>query len=143
MVMALNVMLVLAEVIMYSFVALLTLMGAAGFLSTIITGIRGRSREFAVLKSVGMTSGKLRKMLYSESALCTAKAALKGTAFGILIPWLINLAIRQAVPVRYHLPGVAAVCGLGIAFAVVLLITRIEITKMKGQSLIETIRMDA
>ncbi len=143
MVMALNVMLVLAEVIMYSFVALLTLMGAAGFLSTIIAGIRGRSREFAVLKSVGMTNGKLQKMLYSESALCTAKAAIKGTAFGILIPWLINLAIRQAVPVRYHLPGVAAVCGLGIAFAVVLLITRIEITKMKGQSLIETIRMDA
>ena len=140
---ALNVMLVLVEVIMYGFVILLTLMGFAGFISTITANIRSRSREFAVLKSVGMTNDALKKMLYSESLFCTVKAALLGGIFGILIPWLINLSIRQAFPIRFHLPIYVTIISIAVTFMVVLIITRIEIKRMKGHSLIETIRMDS
>ena len=143
MVMALNVMIVLGEVILYGFVILLTLMGFAGFISTVTANIRARSREFAVLKSVGMTGRALRKMLYSESVYCTLKAALKGCFFGILVTWLINLSVRAVFPVRFHLPVGAAIVSLGLVFATVLVITGTEIRRMKGRSLIETIRMDS
>ena len=143
MVMALNVMIVLVEVIMYGFVIMLALMGFAGFISTITAGIRERSREFAVLKSVGMTSKALQKMLYSESLFCVAKASLFGGCSGILIPWLINLSVRKALPVRYHIPFLVIVLSVVVIFAVVLFITHLEIRKMKKQSLIETIRMDS
>lgn len=143
MTMALNVMLILIEVIMYGFVILLTLMGFAGFISTITANIRSRSREFAVLKSVGMTSKALQKMLYSETMYCTLKASLIGGGLGILLPWLINLSVRQALPIRFHLPIYVIILSIGITFGVVLIITHIEINRMKGQSLIETIRMDS
>ncbi len=143
MVRAMNVMLILGEVILYAFVILLTLMGFAGFVSTVTANIRARSREFAVLKSVGMTGGAIRKMLYSESMYCTMTAAVKGGAFGILIPWLISLSLRNVFPVRFHLPICATILSAGIVFCAVLVITRIETEKMKGQSLIETIRMDS
>ena len=139
--MALNVMLILIEVIMYGFVILLMLMGFAGFISTITAGIRARSSEIAVLKSVGMTGPAIRKMLYSESVYCTAKASLLGVVSGILIPWLINLPLRQSFPVRFHLPVYAIVLSIGIVFGTVLLITHTEIGRMREKSLIETIRM--
>ena len=141
--MALNVMLVLIEVIMYGFVLLLTLMGFAGFISTITANIRARSREFAVLKSVGMTSGAIKKMLYSESMYCTVKASIVGIVLGILIPWLINLSLRNAFPIRFHLPVYIILISVVITFGIVLIITHIEIKRMKGQSLIETIRFDS
>lgn len=140
---ALNVMLVLIEVIMYGFVLLLTLMGFAGFISTITANIRARSREFAVLKSVGMTSGAIKKMLYSESMYCTVKASIVGIVLGILIPWLINLSLRNAFPIRFHLPVYIILISVVITFGIVLVITHIEIKRMKGQSLIETIRFDS
>lgn len=143
MVAGLNVLFFLVETIMYGFVILLTLMGFAGFISTITANIRARSREFAVLKSVGMTSGAIRKMLYSESLYCSAKATLIGGILGTVIPWLINLAVRQAFPVRFHLPVGMIAISIAVIFATVLIITGIEIKRMRGQSLIETIRMDS
>ncbi len=63
----LNIAIVLAEIVMYGFVILLILMGFTSVISTLTTNIRIRSREFAVLKSVGMTNKSLCRMLYSES----------------------------------------------------------------------------
>jgi len=143
MVKALNVMIILGEVLLYGFVILLALIGFAGFISTVTASIRVRSKEFAVLKSVGMTGGSLKKMLYSESMYCTMKAAVKGGSAGIIIPLLINLSIRNVLPVRFHLPLYMAVLSIGIVALAVLAITRKEIKKMKDQSLIETIRMDS
>lgn len=143
MVRALNIMMILGEVILYGFVILLTLMGFAGFISTVTANIRERSKEFAVLKSVGMTSRSLQKMLYSESIYCTMKAIIRGGGTGIFIPWLINLSIRKAFPVRFYLPLSVAASGVGFVFLMVLIITSIEIHKMKEQRLLETIRMDS
>jgi putative ABC transport system permease protein len=55
MVKMLNIAIVLVEIVMYGFVILLVLMGFTSVISTLTTNIRIRSREFAVLKSVGMT----------------------------------------------------------------------------------------
>ena len=142
MVMALNVMIILGEIIMYGFVTLLALIGFAGFISTITANLRMRSREFAVLKSVGMTNPALRKMIYSESMLCTIKASLKGIIAGILIPLLINLPLRTAFPIRFSFPLPAVVLSVGTVFFTVLIITACELKRMKGKSLIDTIRMD-
>ena len=56
MVKMLNIAIVLVEIVMYGFVILLVLMGFTSVISTLTTNIRIRSREFAVLKSVGMTN---------------------------------------------------------------------------------------
>lgn len=100
----LNVAIVLAEVVMYGFVILLIIMGFTSVISTLTTNIRIRSREFAILKSVGMTSVSLRKMIYSESIICIIKASLSGITLGIVIPFIMNLSIRKAFPVLYHVP---------------------------------------
>lgn len=142
MVKMLNVAIVLAEIVMYGFVLLLILMGFASVVSTITANIRIRSHEFAILKSIGMTSASLRKMIYIESILCMLKASAAGMIPGIIIPFVINLPIRRAFPVLYHIPWGTLVSGMMILISVVMLITCMEVRKLKNKNLIEEIRMD-
>lgn len=142
MVKMLNVAIVLAEIVMYGFVILLILMGFASVISTLTTNIRIRSREFAILKSVEMTSASLRKMIYSESIICIIKASLSGILLGIAIPFVINLSIRKAFPVLYHIPWGTLVIGIFILVSVVMFITYMEINKLKNKNIIDEIRMD-
>lgn len=142
MVKMLNIAIVLAQIVIYGFVILLIMMGFASVISTIATNIRIRSREFAVLKSIGMTKRELQKMIYSESIICIGKASFGGIVLGILIPYLINLSIRKIFPVRYTIPWGTLFFGIIILVGIVLLITYIEINKIKKRNMIEEIRMD-
>ena len=101
-----------------------------------------RKREFATLKSIGMTNKSLHKMIYSESMICIWKAALRGTAFGIAIPYVINLSIRNVFPVRYTIPWGTLLVGSIVFAGVILLITYVEANKLKKSNVIEEIRMD-
>lgn len=142
MVKMLNVAIVLAEIVMYGFVILLILMGFTSVISTLSTNIRIRSREFAILKSVGMTSASLRKMIYWESLLCILKASLSGISLGIALPFVMNLSIRKSFPMLYHIPWGTFVIGMFLLISVVMLITYVTINKLKNKSIIDEIRMD-
>lgn len=142
MVKMLNVAIILGEMVLYGFVILLILMGFTSVVSTLATNIRIRSREFAILKSIGMTNASLRKMIYCESIICIVKAFIPGILLGIAIPFTINLSIRKAFPVLYHIPwGILAV-GMVVLIIVVMAITCVEINKRKDKSIIDEIRMD-
>ena len=142
MVKMLNVAIVLAEIVLYGFVILLILMGFTSVVSTLATNIRIRSREFAILKSVGMTNASLRKMIYCESIICIIKALVPGITLGIAIPFVINLSIRKVFPVLYVIPWGILVVGMAALVAVVMLITCGEMNKLKDKSIIDEIRMD-
>ena len=142
MVKVLNIAIVIVEFIMYGFVLLLSLMGITAVISTIATNIRVRTREFAVFKSIGMTNKSIRKMIYIESIICMVKAFVPGIVIGIVIPFCINIFIRKVFPVTYHIPWVVVIVGLLLITMSVMVITYIEIYKMKNKSIIEEIRMN-
>ena len=141
MVRVLNIAIVIAEIIIYGFVALLLLIGLVSVISTLSINVKMRAREFAILKSVGMTTEGLKKMLISESVICTLRAAVWGIPFGILIPYIINLAIRKVVPIIYEIPWLLLITSVGIIFFLILSVTFGAIHKLKKQNLMESIRM--
>ena len=142
MVKMLNIAIVLAEIVLYGFVILLIFMGFTSVVSTLATNIRIRSREFAILKSVGMTNASLRKMIYCESILCMIKAFIPGITLGIAIPFVINVSIRKVFPVLYHIPWSILAVGIAVLVGVVMMITCVELNQLKGKSIIDEIRMD-
>ena len=95
-----------------------------------------------MLKSVGMTNKSLCRMLYSESIFCVLNALVPGVILGIAIPFLINLSIRKAFPVLYHIPWTALFGGIFVLIGIVFFITRTEIHKLRDKSIIDEIRMD-
>lgn len=138
----LNIAIVLAEIVMYGFVILLIIMGFTSVISTLTTNIRIRSREFAILKSVGMTSASLKKKIYNESIICIIKASVPGITLGIAIPFVMNLSIRKVFPVLYHVPWGTLVIGMFILINIVMFITSVEVNKLKNNNIIDEIRMD-
>ena len=141
MVQVLNIAIVMAEIIIYGFVGMLLLIGLVSVTSMLSTNIMMRAREFAILKSVGMTTKGLQKMLLSESVICTLKAIVWGVPFGIVIPYMINVVIRQVVPVLYEVPWGLLMLSISGIFILIFAVTFATVYKLRRQNLIESIRM--
>jgi putative ABC transport system permease protein len=139
----------LVMVFIYSFVGMLTLIGLTNVISTISTNVRSRSREFAVLKSVGMTQKGLGQMLNLESILCSAKALLYGLPLGIAAAILVANAISISVEIggsnrfvgpNSIIPWLAVLeCVLGV-FAVTWITMRYSAGRLRDKSIVEAIR---
>ena len=141
MVRVLNIAMVIAEIVIYGFVGVLLLIGLVSVISTLSTNVMMRAREFAILKSVGMTTEGLQKMLLSESIICTLKATVWGVPLGILIPYLINVVIRQAFPILYEVPWGLLMFSISGIFILNFAVTFGTVYKLRRQNLIESIRM--
>lgn len=138
-----NIAISLTSVFMYSFAGLLMLIGLTNVISTLSTNVRMRAKEFAVLKSVGMTPDGLRQMLNYESILCSLKALAYGVPVGIIVTILINLPIRTAFPIPYRLPWLSLFLCVLVVFFVTWGITRYAAHKLENQNLIESIRIES
>jgi putative ABC transport system permease protein len=133
----------LISVFLYGFVGMLILIALTNVISTISANTRLRAREFAVLRSVGLDSRGLRRMLNLESLLCSARALLFGLPLGLLGSYLIYRSMVTGVVVfPFNPPWLAlAECVLGV-FLVTLVSMRYSASRLRGQSIVETIRAE-
>lgn len=136
-----NIAVVLAFFFLYGFVFLLGLIGILNVISTEIFHIRMRAREFAVLQSVGMTSESLRKLLNLESVFCAGRALVTGLPVGMIIVWLMKYCVQRILPIPFRMPWGTIAGVMAASFAVIWVTVRISLHALKGQNLIETIRM--
>lgn len=136
-----NIAVVLAFFFLYGFVFLLGLIGILNVISTEIFHIRMRAREFAVLQSVGMTSESLRKMLNLESVFCAGRALVTGLPVGMIIVWLMKYCVQRILPIPFQMPWGTIAGVTAVSLSVIWATVRISLHALKGQNLIETIRM--
>lgn len=137
-----NIAISLVSVFMYCFVALLMLIGLTNVISTLSTNVMMRAREFAVLKSVGMTAESLRSMLNYESVFCSLKALAIGVPVGLVVTVAINLPIRSMFPIPYSVPWLSLILCMAVVFLITLGTTRYAVHKLDRQNIIETIRSE-
>ena len=129
-------------IFIYGFVALLILIGLTNIISTISTNIYARSREFAVLKSVGMDAKGLRRMLSFESIFCSAKALIFGIPLGILISYIIHHSFTDVIAFAYEPPLFAITQSVIGVFVITWVVTRFSAWKLRRKNIVETIRME-
>lgn len=138
-----NMAIVVSLIFMYSFAALLMLIGLTSIISTMSTNVLMRSREFAVLRSVGMTPEGLWRMLKLESILCALKALFYGLPIAILLTYGINLPVRKLFPIPYELPWLAMIFCVGVVFLVTWASARCAARRLRNRNIIETIRAES
>jgi len=124
----------------YGFVGMLTLIGLTNVISTISTNVRSRSREFAVLQSVGMTHGGLRNMLNLESIFASVKSLFYGLPLGIGASYLIYLGIMESVRFEFEFPWLAVIQCVVAVFAITWVTMRFAVSRLKSGSIVESIR---
>lgn len=132
----------LIMVFIYGFITMLTLIGLTNVISTISTNVRSRGREFAALRSVGMTPAGLRRMLNLESILCSAKSLIIGVPLGILGSYLLYRAFSSPVELDYAIPWLPIVqCTLGV-IAITWFTMRYSMSQLRHDNIVETIRSE-
>ena len=135
-----NVVIVLLVVFVYCFAVLLTLIGITNVISNMSANVHMRAGEFAVLQSVGMTYGGLRRMLNLESIICCGKALAIGVPIAVLLGYLINIPIRTVFPIPYSFPLSAVLLCASAVFALAISTVSFSASRLKAQNIIETIR---
>jgi putative ABC transport system permease protein len=130
----------LVMVFIYGFVGMLTLIGLTNVISTIATNIRSRSREFAVLQSVGMTHKGLNRMLNLESILCSIKSLVYGIPLGIAASYLIYTGVLRAVYFGYAFPFIPILQCVAAVFVITWVTKRYAAARLRGGSVVESIR---
>lgn len=112
-------MLMIITVFSYGFIILISLIAMANVFNTISTNIQLRKREFAMLRSTGMTPGGFRVMMCYECLLYGIKGLLYGLPVALAVTFWIYRSISSGWVVRFYIPWYSLVIAIGSVFLVV------------------------
>mgnify|MGYP004559610991 CR=1 FL=1 len=131
----------LIQIFLYGFIIVIALIGITNIFNTITTNMELRSREFAMLKSIGMTKKEFNRMVRLESLFYGTKSLLIGIPIGIGLSYLIYKALTAGlVVIKYEVPVVGILISIIAVFALIFCIMKYSINKINKQNTIETIR---
>lgn len=137
-----NAMTLVISIFAYGFIIVISLIGVTNIFNTITTNMRLRSKEFAMLKSIGMTKREFNRMIRLESLFYGVKSLIIGIPLGLLAGMGIFMAFSMNLATDFVVPYTAIAISIVFVFAVVWLIMRFSISKVQKQNIIETIRND-
>lgn len=136
-----NSMAFVLQVFVYGFIVLITLITIANIINTISTGIAMRRKEFAMLKSVGTTPKGFRKMVSLESCFYGLKALFFALPISVVISIAMNKLVSSAsIPFEFDWKLYLAV--IFAVFVIVGLSMTYSVSKLKNDSIIETLKED-
>lgn len=134
-----NILLVL-NVLSYGFIVLISLISVANVFNTISTNIQLRRREFAMLRSVGMTQGGFRKMMNFECLFYGFKALLYGLPVSLAISLWIHAVVYSGVRMDYGLPWGHIAAAVASVFVVVFITMLYAMSKIRKQNIVDQLR---
>ena len=135
-------MILLISIFLYGFIGVITLIGVTNIFNTITTNMILRSKEFANLKSIGMTTKEFNKMIRLESILYGLKSLIIGIPIGIIGSYFIYKSFGIEMDFGYILPWKAIIISVVFVFIIVGLTMKYSLNKINKQNIIETIRKD-
>lgn len=132
----------LISIFLYGFVAVVTLIGVTNIFNTITTNIALRAKEFAMLRSVGMTDREFKRMVRLESFMYVSKALAIGLPIGLLLSYGIYKSVAEAMDYGYMFPWVAVIISIVAVAILISIIMRYSVKQVEKQNIIETIRTE-
>lgn len=136
-------MVLLMSVFSYGFIALITLISIANIFNTISTSISLRKREFAMLKSVGMTPKGFNKMIHYESIFYGIKSLLYGIPVSIALMYSIYLAMMNEFNFGFSLPWLQILYCLAAVFVIVGSAMLYSGGKVKKENIIDALKQES
>lgn len=135
-----NNLFVLVGIFLYGFIIVISLIGITNIFNTITTSMELRKREFAMLKSIGMTKNEFNRMIRLESLFIGVKSLFFGIPIGILLAYLIFKALADNGDFTFKLPITGIIISIFAVFILISLIMKYSINRINKQNTIETIR---
>lgn len=130
------------SIFLYGFVAVISIIGITNVFNTITTNVALRSREFATLRSVGMTDKEFKKMIWYESFLYGTKSLLYGVPVGLGLSYIFYRQFTNILEMSYIVPYQQVIICILFVFIILCLTMQYAVKKVEKQNIIETIRSE-
>ena len=129
------------KILLYGFIALVTFIGITSIFNTIVTSLALRKKEFAMLRSVGLSPKGFRKILFLESLFFVAKAYLAALLVSFLLIVILHSAFNFSMYIESVLiPWEAILIALLFSFLIVFITTMYATRKVRKENILESIR---
>ena len=135
-----RLLILIVNVFSYGFIVLISLIAAANVFNTVSTNIILRRREFAMLKSVGMSNKEMSRMMNFECILYGSRALLYGLPVSALITWFIYRVISNGFSAGFYLPWGAIAIAIFSVFAVVFATMLYSMRKIQGDNPLDALK---
>ena len=137
-----NAIVLVISIFLYGFIGVITLIGITNIFNTITTNMNLRKKEFAMLKSIGMTKKEFNRMIRLESIFYGVKSLIIGIPIGLLLSYGMYNVFKNSMEMEYVLPYKAIAIAIAFVAIVIGIIMRYSMSKINKQNIIETIRND-
>ncbi|WP_203248059.1 FtsX-like permease family protein [Sporosarcina beigongshangi] len=135
-------MILLMSVFTYGFITLISFISIANIFNTISTSISLRSREFAMLRSIGMTPKGFKKMIHYESIFYGVKALGYGLPISVLVMFGIHRSVNYTFMYEFQLPWMSILFVIVMIFLIVGSAMLYSISKLKNENIIESLKQE-
>ena len=137
-----NAIVLVISIFLYGFIGVITLIGITNIFNTITTNMNLRKKEFAMLKSIGMTKKEFNRMIRLESIFYGLKSLIIGIPIGIILSYGMYTVFRTNMEMEYVLPYKSIVISIVFVAVIIGIIMKYSMSKINKQNVIETIRND-
>lgn len=133
-------MLVIVSIFLYGFITVITLIGVTNIFNTITTNMALRKKEFATIKSIGMTKKEFNKMINLEILFYLTKSLFYGIILGLIGSYLVYLSFASNYDAGFIIPIKSIIiCSISVIILITI-IMKYAIRKTDKQNIIEAIR---
>ena len=131
------------KIFVYGFIVVISLVSVTNIINTISTNINLRKREFAIIKSIGVTPQGFKKMIYMESILYGILSLLYGIPIGICMNVLMNKILEGVITVQTLIPYKAILICVVAIFIITFIASYIPLKKISKENIIDNIRQES
>lgn len=132
-------MVLVIKILFYGFISLVTLIGVTSVFNTLNTSIQLRKKEFAMLRSMGLSPRGFNRMIIFESVFFGIKSLVIGIPISLIFIYLINQAM-DSISGGFTIPFTAIGISIVAVFIIVLLTMWYATSKIKHDNILDAIR---
>lgn len=133
----------LMSVFSYGFIVLISVISIANIFNTISTSISLRKREFAMLKSVGITPKGFNKMMNYESIFYGIKSLVYGLPISLVVMYLIYRAMMNKFSYGFVFPWMSIIYVIAAVFVIVSSAMLYSSAKVKKENIIDALKQES
>lgn len=139
---AINNILKIAKVFIYGFITLISLISIMNIINTVSNSMNERRREFAMIRSVGMTPKSFKKMIYLESFRYGAKSLLYSLPVSVAIHFLMYKVLANSFDFGFKLYITPYIIAVIAVFLIIESALFYSIDRIRDDNIIDTLKTD-
>jgi putative ABC transport system permease protein len=126
-----------------AFIVIVTLIGSISVWNTLMTHLYLRSKEFGVMRAIGMSRVQMSRMIRSEGLIYSLHSCWWGGVAGVIVTYAMHPFLMKELPgmlPEWELPWLSCLLAVGGTGLLVLAATILPMRRLGRMPIVETIR---